>query len=76
MHVSGEEIRVTIVGQDGEDVAVVRWRVGSHTANVFDTTGREIDCFTFAWFCDEPTRNDFDLSLTHWMNDADISGEW
>lgn len=68
-----ENVRLT----NGDDIVIVKWRVGSHTANVFDgPTGREIDCFTFAWAKDEAASADFADALNSWMADADTVEVW
>lgn len=50
----------------------VTWVRGSHTANVFDESGREIDCFTFGWEKDKATGLDFSDSLNSWMENANL----
>jgi hypothetical protein len=61
---------------NGERDIKIRWRVGSHTANVFDESGREIDCFTFAWAKDEAAEFDFRDSALSWIDSANTVEEW
>lgn len=74
-----ENVRLT----NGDDIVIVKWRVGSHTANVYDMSalgyggeGKEIDCFTFAWAKDEATSADFADALNSWMDYADTVEVW
>lgn len=61
---------------NGERDIKIRWRDGSHTANVFDESGREVDCFTFAWVEDEASVIDFQDAAFSWIDDANTVGVW
>ena len=65
-----------VVIENGDRWVRVTWVNGSHTANVFDESGREIDCFTFGWEKDKATGLDFADSLNAWMESADTVEEW
>ena len=54
------------------DDLTIRWRKGTHTANVF--RDEEKDIFTFAWEKNEPSQLDFTSALQNYLeyvNEAD-----
>jgi hypothetical protein len=68
--------RQEVTLKNGKRTVVVKWGTYTHTANVFDESGREIDCFTFAWEKDEAASADFMDALNSWMADADTVEVW
>lgn len=68
------KVSVSVIDASGEECATIKWREGSHYANAFDVSGREIDCFTFAWAQDEATRADFFCALDVWVSDFEKAG--
>lgn len=70
--ITGQEVTI----RSGDRMVTVKWGTYTHTANVFDETGREIDCFTFAWEKDEATSADFMDALASWVESANTVEEW
>lgn len=46
--------------------ATIRWRKGSHTANVWGDNG-EVDAFTFSWEKDTTSMLDFTTALQSYL---------
>ena len=50
------------------DSHTIEWYIGSHTAKV-KGSGRDIDCFTFAWEKDRASMLDFTTALVSYLSE-------